>query len=187
MKSFTQIEEYILLSREERRSHLRLDDECIEIGGDSRIFRGLLAHYLKTTIPDHKIYVCHACYNEKCSNPNHLYWGTPKDNVRDTKESGRWKSAHQLTIEKYGIDSAKEIYRNAAKKAGSLGGGHNALTQDEILLWKQAIDVTDITKHGFVKVLSKKMICSHTHVRRILNKYFPDIQSFKRKSKRESC
>jgi hypothetical protein len=54
-------------------------------------------------------------------------------------------------------------------------------------LWKQAIDETDITKFGFVGIIAKKMDCSHTHVRRVLNKYFPDIQFFKRKSSRESC
>ena len=65
---FTKIEDYILKNREDRRSHLKLDEDCIEIGGyDSREYRGLLAHFLKTTIPTYrKIILCHACNNHNC-------------------------------------------------------------------------------------------------------------------------
>lgn len=34
-------------------------------------------------IPKNKPYICHKCNNSKCINPEHLYAGTPKDNVRD--------------------------------------------------------------------------------------------------------
>ena len=139
MKNFQDIQEYIKLPREIRRNHLCLDEECIEIGGDSRIFRGLLAHFLNTTIGDRKIYVCHACYNAKCSNPRHLYWGTPKDNVIDTKESGRWKSIYQSTIDKYGKEYATEIRINAAIKGGKSGGGHNALAPEELKIWQEIL------------------------------------------------
>lgn len=32
---------------------------------------------------------CHRCDNTSCVNPNHLYWGTPKDNVADMHKRGR--------------------------------------------------------------------------------------------------
>ena len=57
------------------------------------------------------------------------------------------------------------------------------LSQDTLLQWKTAIDSVDITKFGFIGKIAKQMNCSHTHVRRVLNKYFPDIQTFKRKKK----
>lgn len=57
------------------------------------------------------------------------------------------------------------------------------LSQDTLLQWKTAINAVDITKFGFIGKIAKQMNCSHTHVRRILNKYFPDIQTFKRKEK----
>jgi len=185
MKEFIDIKKYMLLSREERRNHLCLEESCIEIGGDSRLFRGLLAHYLQTTIGDRKTYVCHACYNPKCSNPRHLYWGTPTDNVIDTKESGRYKSFYSNVIEKYGFDAARDMRRKAASLGGKAGGGRNALTPEEIAIWKNAIESIDVTKFGFVSKISEKMNCSHTHVRRILNKYFPEIQSFKREKFRK--
>jgi hypothetical protein len=78
------------LTREERRAHLKLDEPCILIGGhSSTVFKGLLAHHLRTTIPEGKsAFLCHACNIPKCSNPAHLYWGTPKDNYLDMVEAG---------------------------------------------------------------------------------------------------
>lgn len=78
------IYEYIKLPKSQRQEHLDLDDYCIERGGGSTYCKGLLAHLLETTIPKgHTIHVCHACNNSKCSNPNHLYWGTASENRMD--------------------------------------------------------------------------------------------------------
>ena len=183
METFVDINKYMLNSRESRREHLRLEESCIEIGGDSRTCRGLLAHFLQTTIGDRSVYVCHACYNAKCSNPRHLYWGSPCDNVLDTKESGRWKSFYALLVEKYGLNEAHAMLKIAGSAGGKAGGGHNQLTVDEIQSWRNAIISVDTSKHGFIGKIAKQMNRSHTQARRILCKYFPDIQTFKRKEK----
>lgn len=39
-------------------------------------------------LPSRK-YALHKCDNSLCLNPKHLYWGTPKDNVRDSYSRGR--------------------------------------------------------------------------------------------------
>ena len=182
VQTFININEHMALSRQERRSHLRLEESCIEIGGASQFFRGLLAHYLGTTIGDKSSYVCHACNNPGCSNPRHLYWGTPSDNVIDQKEAGTWKSGYQKMVDKYGKDTALKIARANASKGGKAGGGHNALTDSEIESWREAINAVDTLSRGFINILSKKMNCSHTHTRRILNKYFPEVQTFKRRT-----
>lgn len=81
---------YINKPLADRQQHLDLKSPCLCIGGTSQEFRGTLSHFLKTTIPKGmKIHLCHACYNEKCSNPTHLYWGTPTENAFDTIQSGR--------------------------------------------------------------------------------------------------
>lgn len=69
------IKEFIKESREVRRAHLQLEEPCCERGGNSTNHKGVLAQYLDTTIPSGRILLCHACNNEKCSNPKHLYWG----------------------------------------------------------------------------------------------------------------
>ena len=174
---FVDINEYMMLSREERRMHLRLQDSCIEIGGLSQFFRGLLAHHLGTTIGDRKVYVCHACNNPKCSNPNHLYWGSPTDNVIDQKESGTWKSGYQKMTEKYGHEKTREMLLERARLGGRLGGGHNRLKTEDLHRWNIAISEVNTSKRGWISELSRKMNCTHTQVKRVLNKYFPEILS----------
>lgn len=39
--------------------------------------------------PKDKPFACHACETALCIEPNHLYWGTPKENIEDAVFSGR--------------------------------------------------------------------------------------------------
>lgn len=174
---FEDINEYMKRPREERRKHLLLDECCIEIGGLSQFYRGLLAHHLGTTIGDRSVYVCHACNNPKCSNPNHLYWGSPTDNIIDQKEAGTWKSGYRKMIDKYGEEKVKQMLSSRSKLGGKAGGGHNRLTAAQLQDWKNAISSVDPHKRGWIAELGRKMDCTHTQVKRILNKYFPEVLS----------
>ena len=101
------INEFITKPREERRFHLKLDEPCCERGGNSTVHKGVLAQYLNTTIPSGRILLCHACNNDGCSNPNHLYWGTDYDNIIvDGKEFGTHKNPWERRVEKYGYEKA---------------------------------------------------------------------------------
>ncbi len=117
------IEDYMKKSLLERQEHLRPDDPCLERGGFSTYFKGMMAHIHGTTMPKGWIaLVCHHCGNEKCSNPNHLYFGTQRENMDDAKRHGTFKNAWESTVEKYGHDRALEMVRENQKKACVLGG-----------------------------------------------------------------
>jgi hypothetical protein len=182
---FEDIKNYIQRSREDRRAHLNLSEECIEIGGyDSREFRGLLAYHLKTTIPTNvKVVLCHACNNKRCSNVNHLYWGTYVDNKIDLKESGCDSSIWERTISKYGKEEAKRIISQNASVGGKSGGGKNKLTEEQIEEYRNAILSSSPEKIGWVARTAKKLKVSHTTVKRTYEKYLKEcIQVYCRKS-----
>lgn len=116
------VEEWITESREVRTSHLELSEPCIERGGNSTVHRGVLAQYLDTNLPS-KVDLCHACHNDKCSNPKHLYWGTRKENIQDAKDNGTWKSPWENLVEKYGYEEACRM--NSHKMIGNTHGSNN--------------------------------------------------------------
>ena len=116
------INEYITQPYSERTKHLDLNTECREIGGNSTAFKGLLSHELGVTIPkSSKILLCHKCHNGKCSNPKHLYYGTPKENLQDQKENGTWISVWERMVRKYGYEGACKLNAKGNKSAGGSG------------------------------------------------------------------
>jgi len=168
---FEKIENYMNLSIEERQKHIDLNMGCIEIGGiNSTYYTGLLAHYLKTTIPTrlNNISLCHACGNSTCSNPNHLYWGTFGENENDKKIHGTFKNVREKTISKYGIKEANEIYKKASAKGGINGGGSNRLSEEEIQRRREIISDIDPNSYGCITKIAKRLNISHTQAKRFL-------------------
>lgn len=81
-------------TREERRAHLNLSTPC-ELNVSALSYRGRLLALLglNDDVPKcfrHQVHTCHACCNDSgkgsCGNPQHLYFGTAKENLFDRYE-----------------------------------------------------------------------------------------------------
>ena len=167
------IEEYIELSRKERRAHLKLDEECVERGGYSKEFRGLLAYHLDTSIPrGSKILLCHACNNGGCSNPNHLYWGTPTDNHVDQKESGTYLPLNERMKAKYGEEEYKKMLSNRTK--GRKYESKLKYSQQKIDSNKEAIRRHHPTGWGWIGRCANELGISSAQVRRFVKAHMSD-------------
>lgn len=168
---FTDMHTYIALPKSDRQKHIDLTEACIEIGGDSVQFRGLLAHYLRTTIPsDMEAVCCHACGNGKCSNPKHLYWGTFSENMIDDYAHGKRKSIHERMKEKLGNDGHKEWHRSIAAKGGRKSTPRR-LSDERIIEIRALYETQDQTKWGWLNAFAESLGVSHTQARRLIKKY----------------
>lgn len=124
------LKDYINFSKIERQSHINLSESCLERGGNSTNHRGVLAQFLNSDIPGHKILLAHACNNQKCSNPHHLYWSTHYENtVEDGAHFGTWKNPWIRTVEKYGLEEAKRM--NSGRNMSKMGSGNKGKPKSE--------------------------------------------------------
>jgi len=90
----------------DKKSILNENTKCIEWTGSKRRGYGALnfrgknnfAHRVSYIVHKGEIptglFICHTCDNKICVNPEHLYAGTPKQNMEDKMERGRFFNGH---------------------------------------------------------------------------------------------
>jgi hypothetical protein len=172
-ESRTTLSDYMELPREVRKQHLDLSKPCVEMGGSSRSSRALLGMFLNTTCEGLGMktgYLCHACGNEKCSNPEHLYWGSATDNSIDKFEHNPdlGRKMFNRKIEKYGEDYIKNLCKTRRRTTP-----RNKLAPEEVQRRLELIEGIDLTSYGWVKKVADRLGVSHTTAKEFIHKYYP--------------
>lgn len=79
-------------------------DDGYRLCGSHRV-----SYYLFKGSFDRSLYVCHACDNRWCINPDHLFLGTLQDNLKDMENKGRVSHGEKHFGSKLSEESVKKI------------------------------------------------------------------------------
>ena len=67
----------------------------LNIGRNGKIIASRLSLQLATGKSGEGLFACHSCDQPACINPEHLFWGTQSDNMRDAAAKGRLHNTFQ--------------------------------------------------------------------------------------------
>lgn len=90
----------------------------VRFNGDRRLANRVVYQLTKGEIPE-GLFVCHSCDNPSCINPEHLWLGTHKENMRDRDRKGRVFHGEKHNFAKLKEKEVKEI-RELFKKSKSM-------------------------------------------------------------------
>ena len=156
------LSEYILLSREERTSHIDLETPCTFVPTSlwQRQKHGLDFHELDNDCEnwvESGIQRCHLCsggnQNPVCNNPLHFYFGSPTENrldvppeIRSESTSGPKSEGHKENIRKAALNrppvTEETRRKHSASRTGLVQSEQTKQKRSESLKqwWKQRKD-----------------------------------------------
>jgi hypothetical protein len=126
------------------KQHIDLSTPCIDVALNRRpmvmikadtkhgfnnhaLARIVLLSYLHLPIDSREGCVCHACDNNKCINPQHLYLGTQANNIKDQIEAGTHSSKltgnnGQMRMWRCVSPSGNVLFKQGLKRVSELTG-----------------------------------------------------------------
>lgn len=119
------INEFMKLPLEQRKSHIDLTSDCINVGSRQTVKNRklLMELYSIDNTPKGRILVCHACNNPNCINLYHIYFGTDRENiVEDGIKFGSFKNIWERRKEKYTEEELIAQQRKGDKAKGGRSG-----------------------------------------------------------------
>lgn len=122
------------------------------------------------SVPD-TFLVCHVCDVRNCVRPDHLFLGTPKDNIQDAAAKGRLLTGDRHWLRQHperalrGEKSPR--YGNPNKTGIGRHNGRAKLSDENVLAIRAEYQCGGVT----LKMLAKKYGVSCGHVWKIVNKW----------------
>lgn len=110
-----------------RRNHGGYGTWTLSVGGKTKTYRAhRLSYELHAEEIPHGMFICHRCDTPACINPDHLFIGTPKDNVADmdAKGRGRREPPRKLTDEQVAHIRRREMTAAQYAKLYGVHRGH---------------------------------------------------------------
>ena len=87
-------------------------------GKVTKAHRVALANHQGIEIPPADVHCLHSCDNPVCVNPEHLRWGTAKDNARDARARNRYPTSKLTHEQRKEIQQESGSQRALAAKYG---------------------------------------------------------------------